>query len=75
MSKLTHLESEVLQLPEDQRFLLLNRILSGSEPSCDSDVEAAWASEITRRIKLVDDDKTERIPASEVFRDLDQRFA
>jgi len=75
MSKLTNLESEVLQLSEDQRFILLNRILRSSEPSRNLDVEEAWVSEITRRIKLVDDAKTERIPASEVFRDLDQRFA
>ena len=75
MSKLTNLESEVLQLPEDQRFHLLNRILRNSEPSRSSDVEEAWNSEISRRIKLVDEAKTKRIPASEVFRDLDQRFA
>jgi len=75
MSKLTNLESEVLQLPEDQRFLLLNRILRSSEPSRNSDVEEAWVSEITRRIKLLDAAKTERISASEVFRDLDEKFA
>jgi hypothetical protein len=72
MKTLSTLEAEVLQLPEEQKITLINKVLSSSEPSRNSDVDAAWSSEISRRIKLVDDKQTKRIPASEVFKELDQ---
>ncbi|MFC4994866.1 addiction module protein [Rubritalea tangerina] len=75
MSRLSSLEHEVLQLPEDQRITLLNRVLRSSEPSRNSDTDAAWNSEIIRRINLVDSNQTKRIPASEVFSKLEQRLS
>lgn len=71
MSKLALLEDEVLQLPEDQRMALLNRVLHRTESASDLDVEKAWNTEIAHRIDLVDSNKTKRIPASEVSKKLE----
>lgn len=75
MSRLSSLEHEVLQLPEDQRISLLNRVLSSAEPSRNSEIDEAWNAEILRRIDLVDTKQTNRTPASEVFSKLEQRFS
>ncbi len=75
MSTLAKLEHEVLQLPEDQRIALVHRVLEVSDTSPDENVEALWQDEIVRRIELLDTGMTTRIPASEVFRELDQRLA
>lgn len=75
MNTLSHLESQVLQLPEDQRVSLVNRILQSAEPSQSSDVETAWHNEIVRRIKNLDSGVTQRISASEVFDDLEKQFS
>ena len=75
MNTLSDLESQVLQLPEDQRVSLVNRILQSAEPSQSSDVETAWHNEIVRRIKNLDSGVTQRISASEVFDDLEKQFS
>ena len=75
MATLAELEREVLQLPEEQRVALIHRVLELSEATGDSDVEAQWNDEIVRRIDLLDKGLTKRIPASEVFRELDQKLA
>ena len=75
MATLSELEHEVLQLPEDQRFALVHHVLEVSDQSEDADVQSLWNDEIVRRIDLLDKGLTERIPASEVFRELDQKLA
>ena len=75
MNTLSELESQVLQLPEDQRVSLVNRILKSSEPSTSVDVEVAWNDEIIRRIKNLDAGVSERLSASEVFKDLEKQLS
>lgn len=75
MVTLAELERDVLQLPEDQRIALIHRVLEESEPSGGAEVDALWNDEIARRIGLLDKGLTEKIPASEVFRELEQKLA
>ncbi len=75
MSTITELERKVMQLPEDQRVALVHRVLEVSESSKESEVQGLWNDEITRRIDRLDKGLTQRIPVSEVFRELDQRLA
>ena len=75
MSTIAELEREVMQLPEDQRVALVHRLLEVSEPSNEAGIQGAWNDEIARRIDRLDKGLGERIPASEVFRELDQRLA
>ena len=75
MATLAELEREVMQLPEDQRVALIHRILEISDPTEGADVDVLWNDEIVRRIGLLDKGLTQRIPASDVFRELDQKLA
>lgn len=74
MATLVELENEVLQLPEEQRIALINRVLKMSESAAESDANSLWKDEILRRIELLDQGLTERSPASDVFRQLDQQW-
>lgn len=74
MKNLLELEQEVLNLPLEQRISLLNKVLSSSEPNLESSVQNNWDLEIARRISLVDENKTERFSADEVFKDIDSKF-
>lgn len=64
-----------MQLPDDQRVALIHRVLETSDPTEGEDVAALWNDEIVRRIELLDKGLTRRTPASDVFRELDQRWA
>ena len=75
MATIAELEHEVMQLPDDQRVALIHRILEISDPTKGADVDIVWNDEIVRRIELLDKGLTERIPASDVFRELDQKWA
>lgn len=75
MATLADIEREVMQLPDDQRVALIHRVLKTSEPTEGEDVAALWNDEIVKRIKLLDKGLTERIPASDVFRELDHKLA
>jgi putative addiction module component (TIGR02574 family) len=65
---LDSITSKALELPEDQRITLANRILSSIAPEHESE----WDSEIQRRIEAYDNGETKAIPASEVFKKLDE---
>jgi hypothetical protein len=75
MATIAELEREVMQLPDDQRVALIHRVLETSEASDDGDVASLWNDEIVRRIDLLDKGLTQRISASDVFRELDQKLA
>jgi hypothetical protein len=73
-SALESLEQEVMRLPEDQRVTLAHRILLSTEPVGAAEVDALWEAEILRRIDLLDRGAAERLPASDVFAELDGRL-
>ena len=66
--------SEAMQLSEDQRLTLAHRLLSSVEPASNPEIEAAWDAEIRERIRRYDDGQSAAIPATQVFKELDQRF-
>ncbi|MCW1887090.1 addiction module protein [Luteolibacter flavescens] len=73
-STLELLEKEALLLPDDQKVTLAHRILASAEPQPEPSIEALWEAEILRRIDRLDRGETTTHAASEVFRELDQRF-
>jgi hypothetical protein len=75
MTTITELEREVMLLPDDQRVALIHRVLETSEPSEGEDVAVLWREEILRRIDRLDKGLTQRIPVSDVFRELDKNLA
>jgi putative addiction module component (TIGR02574 family) len=58
---------EALILPPEQRLTLARRLLESVDLEPEPGAEAAWESEIARRIKRLDSGESKTIPASEVF--------
>ena len=42
-----------IQLPENERVLMVEELLASLEPGTDKDVDAAWAAEIERRSRKI----------------------
>ena len=57
-----------LKLPDDERFMLANRLLESVEGERDADYEEAWAAEIARRIEEIDNGTAKMIPWEDVKR-------
>ena len=74
MNSINQIVQEIAQLPEDQRFTLVNRILTLSEPLISDDIAYAWNQEIRDRIDRYDRGEASSRPASEVFSELDRRL-
>ncbi len=67
--------SEAMQLPEGQRLTLAYRLLSSVEPIPNPEIEALWDAEICERIRRYDAERSTAIPATQVFKELDQQFS
>ncbi len=64
---LDSLSQEALVLPPDQRLTLARRLLDSVELEPEPGAEAAWETEIARRIERFDSGASRPVPASDVF--------
>ena len=64
---LDELAKEAMVLAPDQRLALASRLLESVEPEADPGADAAWETEIARRIACFDTGQCETVPAAEVF--------
>lgn len=51
-----------IQLPENERLLVVEQLLASLEPAPDEDVDAAWAAEIERRSREIKEDIVRPLP-------------
>jgi putative addiction module component (TIGR02574 family) len=63
-----------LELPPHARAMLAGHLLDGLDDRQQTDIDAAWAEEIERRIRDVDEGKVRLIPGEEVLAELRSRF-
>ena len=63
------LEKEVLQLPARSRVRLAERMIESVDDYADPEVEAAWSSEIERRVEEIQSGSERGIPAAQVMKD------
>ncbi|MDF1812486.1 MAG: addiction module protein [Verrucomicrobiales bacterium] len=68
------IEETVLELPHDDRTRLASRILESLEEDDGFEVSEAWQSELNRRIKDIDECRTELIPGDEAWKRVNERF-
>lgn len=61
---------DALALPVEARAALASALIRSLDEDTDDDVEAAWSTEIARRIDEIDQGTTQLIPWSEVRRRL-----
>jgi putative addiction module component (TIGR02574 family) len=76
MKMLADVAKDALELPPAQRLTLARILLDLSEPEQDfsPEVEAAWETEIGRRMNAVKAGEARSKSFDQVFADLDRRF-
>ncbi len=65
---------EASELPEQDRAALAGVLIESLDPAPDSEVEAAWAEEIRRRVAELDNGSVKTVPWEEVRRELFDRL-
>ena len=72
VEQVTH---DALTLSERERARLAHALLLSLEPAEDSaDVEAAWKTEVSRRVQRIQQGTAKGRPAEDVFRDIRTRY-
>lgn len=66
--------SAALSLPPDERAMLADRVLESLDPPNQKQIDAAWAEEVERRIREIDEGKVETIDGELVMQELRSRF-
>ena len=64
----SRLLEEALRLPAEARAALAGSLLESLDENCDEDAEAAWAEEISRRVRAIDSGRAKLIPWVEARR-------
>jgi len=76
MSRRVHdLYREAVELTESERAELAGLLLESLQTEPDPDVEAAWAEEIERRVRDIDEGRVQTIPWEQVRAELHTRLA
>ena len=61
---------DALALPDETRAAIASELIRSLDDAVDDDAEVTWAAEISRRLALIDQGKTQLVPWSEVRRRL-----
>ena len=61
------IEEEVLNWPAEKRIKLAEKLMASVEVFATPEIEAAWNTEITKRLSEIREGRAEGIPAEEVF--------
>jgi putative addiction module component (TIGR02574 family) len=64
----SRLLAEALQLSDEERGELAAKLLESIDEGADDDAEAAWGTELRRRLDELDQGKTQAVPWSEARR-------
>jgi putative addiction module component (TIGR02574 family) len=62
-----------LALPEAERAEMAASLIRSLDPETDENVDAAWASEIQRRVEAIDRGEVRLIPWDDLMRELSSR--
>lgn len=62
-----------MKLSTEEKVQLADELIASIGPEERAEIDASWAAEVERRIDLVDEGKSESIPADELFRQLRER--
>jgi len=65
---------EALQLPPDELDWLVESLLIKEKSEPEAEIEAAWDSEIKRRLDEIDSGAVEMIPLEDVIAEMDARI-
>jgi putative addiction module component (TIGR02574 family) len=66
--------NEVLDLPNDERLSLMDKLLHVMPIPTSTEIEKAWLEESHRRLADIQAGKTTMIPGEDVFKEINERF-
>ena len=66
---------QALDLPIDDRLILIDRLLISTNLPTQNDIDQAWSKEVERRCQELDSGKAKLIPGEEVFEKIKKRFS
>ena len=69
------LRDEALALPVEQRSWLAEQLWDSARTARERKIDEAWAIEIERRLKEIEDGTVELIPAEDVIRELRAKYS
>jgi putative addiction module component (TIGR02574 family) len=65
---------QALDLPIDDRLILIDKLLISTNLPTQNDIDQAWAQEVERRCQELENGKAKLIPGEEVFEKIKKRF-
>jgi putative addiction module component (TIGR02574 family) len=65
---------QALDLPTDDRMILIDKLLHSANLPTQLEVDKLWAEEVERRSKGIESGKARLIPGEEVFSKIKKRF-
>jgi len=68
------LRDEALKLSIEERGWLADQLWESTRTAREREIDAAWAVEIERRLKSIENGTAKLIPADEVFRELKAKY-
>jgi len=74
METFDEIMSAALALPPGARAMLADHLLESLDGPDQKEIDAAWAEEIERRIRAIDEGRVKLIPGDEVLAELRSRF-
>ncbi|MDA0839733.1 MAG: addiction module protein [Planctomycetota bacterium] len=74
LSELHRLAEDLLSLPPLSRAYLADRLVDSIDQYAEPEIEAAWRSEVERRLEEYEEGKVEGISSEEVFRQARKRL-
>ncbi|MDA1142947.1 MAG: addiction module protein [Planctomycetota bacterium] len=74
LSELHRLAEDLLSLPPPSRAYLADRLVDSIDQYAEPEIEAAWRSEVERRLEEYEEGKVEGISSEEVFRQARKRL-
>ncbi|MCK4736107.1 MAG: addiction module protein [Methanophagales archaeon] len=66
---------EALDLPTDDRLKLIDKLLHSTNLPIQMDIDKAWALEVDKRSKQIEEGTAKLIPGEEVFLKIKNRLA
>jgi len=66
--------NEVLDLPNDERLSLLDKLLHIITVPTATDIEKAWLEESHRRLDDIRSGKTQTLPSETIFQEIKEKF-
>ncbi len=66
---------QAINLPIDDRLILIDKLMRSTNLPFREDIDQAWAKEVERRYKEIDEGRAKLIPGEEVFEKVKKRFS